>query len=193
MARCRYGLFLVALLASANSATGASPPLPASFPQAVLAKARPLVSGAIGNGFFVHVWTAPSRFGGRCYFDTVDHRLAARQPSSWPPNGGGSCSGRLGTPADNGASHAFPHLVVSWRPLTRDSTLRNWVPPYVRGEVTTAAKPARVVVQWRGGALDLRLQGRYFAGGSSRMYEHLCPLTAVAYDGAGRVLARIQR
>src|SRR6266581_2285543 len=56
----------------------------------VLTEAQLLVSGPIGNRFFVHFWTSPSVSGGRCYIDTIDREAAAPRFPSW--RWGGSCS-----------------------------------------------------------------------------------------------------
>jgi hypothetical protein len=187
MRRGGSALLVLALLASAGTADAAKSPLPASFPRLTLSRAQPLVSARAGNGFFVHVWTAPTRAGGRCYFDTIDHRVTAQRPLSWPTNGGFECSA---TPVAAMVDRPFQHFRMSWRPLTKSRDPAKWVPPYVQGEVTTAAKPARVVIEWSGGSHALTLHGRYFAGGSPAIYAHIRRLTIVAYDSAGHVLAR---
>jgi len=52
MARHGCALLLLAFVTGAGGASAASPPLPAGFPQALLAKARPLVSSGDAALFF---------------------------------------------------------------------------------------------------------------------------------------------
>ena len=157
----------------------------------LLPEARLLVSGPIGNGFFAHVWNAPSVSGGDCRFVTLDHRAAAPQHPSFV-NGGMSCS--LGPQRRLLTSIAARHplmygMSVSTRP--RSGRPRNWVPPYLYGEVVSMSLHAsRIGVTWHGGTHDLVLQGRYFVGGTSAMYHHAPPYALVAYDATGREVAR---
>jgi hypothetical protein len=191
---------LVGLVGSAASAASARPVVrPAARAisalgpknRAVMSKVRRLVSGPIGNGLFVHFWTAPTPRGGRCYFETIDNSRTARQSSlSWPPTGGGGCSiGHASPISPHGlTAHPFQHLSVGVQ--TRSAEHANWIPPYVQGEIVTTAVPARVVVRWRGGSHALALEGRFFAGGTPSMYPHTRELTLFAYDREGRAIAR---
>jgi hypothetical protein len=156
----------------------------------VLAKARLLITSPVGNGFFAHVWDSPSLRGGTCRFATLDHNAAAPKHPTFP-NGGMSCS--IGPP------QPLPERLTETHPLrysvsvaTRHQTgnLANWVPPFVYGEIVSSRlHAARIVVRWKGGSHRLVLRGRYFAGGSPALYSHL-PFTLVAYDAAGREVAR---
>src|SRR4051794_9185718 len=91
--RRRASIVAIALAAAAVAvpAVAFSGLLDLVRPSPVLASAKPLVSGLVGNGFHAHLWRSPSTTGGTCVFATYDHAPVDRRlPKDW--NGGGSCS-----------------------------------------------------------------------------------------------------
>lgn len=188
----RAVLLALLVLGAAAVAPGRTAALLVPRLHPVMTKARWLVSAPIGNGFFVHVWAAPSTTGGICRFSTVDHHVAALHPSSWPPSGGGGCSFKTSSPW-TAFGHPFRDLSLNQQTLTRGDKHAKWVPPFVEGELATAAVPARVVARWDGGSDELQVRGDSFAGGSPSMYgQTFSSLTLVAYDRHGHVIARLK-
>jgi hypothetical protein len=124
-------------------------------------------------------------------FSSYDHSASeTRVHRLW--RGGGSCTEK-GTVNVSAASATLP-LAVSFgiqRRLHGDP--RNWVPPVVAGAVYPKLHAARVAVVWHGGSHDLTLRGNWFIGGSRSFYVpplRKFPFVVVAYDSAGRELAR---
>jgi hypothetical protein len=187
MARYRQVSVLVAMvLVLLGVASGPVSATHVPGPAPILLKARAQVSAPVGGGFFVHVWTAPTRTGGICHFNTIDHQLTAQRPSSWPPNGGGGCSET--TPEMIPHRRAFRYISIS----IAVKTGKHSVPTNIEGELVTSASPARLVAKWAGGAHELTLHNHYFAGGSPAMFGQVPSLNLVAYDRHNRVIASWQ-
>ncbi len=160
-------------------------------PEPVLKQAVPLLSAPVGNGFWVHAWTAPSSTGGRCDFKTVDRRPTSRTTAE--VNGGLACSSDGGREPLTRALPDHP-LVVGLRISRRlKGVPGNWVPPIVSGAVLPSLNATRVEVVWNGGSLRLRLHDNYFLGGSPELYMppfKNFPYFVVAYDSVGKEVAR---
>ncbi len=158
----------------------------------VVEQATWILSAPVGNGFWVHAWTAPSSTGGRCDFMTVDRRPTNTTPAT--ANGGSICtnddrSGERLTRAQPNYPLAVG-LSIGRRPKGGDP--RKWVPPIVSGAILPSLNAARVEVVWNGGSLPLRLRDNYFLGGSPLLYMppfEQFPFLVVAYDAEGRKLA----
>jgi hypothetical protein len=151
----------------------------------VFAEEHLLVSGALGDGFFGHVWSAPSAAGGRCELVVLDRNRLGTRPEVLP-NGGMKCSVGGLPPASPPSNHVLtftfspPHRLVAGKLL---------VPSFVAGDIGGSAPVARVVVRWNGGAETLSLRGRSFVGGSPAMDEKT-GYVLVAYDSLGHRIAR---
>ncbi len=184
----RRGLTVVlVLLLLLGGSPGLSSPVRVRGPEPILGKARARVSAPIGNGFFVHVWTAPSRTGGTCQFNTIDHLPAAERPASWPASGGGGCT--LGpTRIAHTRLRAFRWVSIG----VAVRTGQHAVPTNIEGQLVTSASPTRLVARWSGGSHELTLHDHYFAGGSPGMFGQVSSMTLVAYDRAGHVIASWQ-
>lgn len=189
MAFARHGLAVaVVLLLLLGCSPGLSSAVRVPGPQPILGKARARVSAPIGNGFFVHVWTAPSMSGGMsggiCQLITIDHLAAAERPASWPTSGGGGCT--LGsTRIKHTRLRAFRWVSIG----VALKTGKHAVPTNIEGELVTSASPTRLVARWSGGSHVLTLRHHYFAGGSLAMFGNVQSLTLVAYDRRGHVIA----
>lgn len=157
---------------------------PAVGPQPILSKASARVSAAVGHDYFVHVWTAPSRTGGVCHFNTLDRESAARRPASWPTSGGGSCSATTG-PVITTPPRAFRYVSIS----IALKNVQHSVPTNIEGELVTTVAPTRLIAQWKGGSHELTLHRHYFAGGSPAMYGRASTLKLIAYDRQGHTIA----
>lgn len=174
----------LALSSSVRNLVGLADPGP------VVEQATLLLSAPVGNGFWVHAWTAPSSSGGQCDFMTTDRSPATRSVTD--VNGGGFCvEGRSGERLTR-ARRDYPLNVAVdiGRRLKGDPA--KWVPPVVSGAVLPSLKAARVEVVWNGGALPLRLRDNYFLGGSPLLYMppfERFPFIVVAYDATGRKIA----
>lgn len=160
-------------------------------PKPVVEQAKWLLSAPVGNGFWVHAWTAPSSTGGRCDFMTTDHRPVARPPSE--ARGGTVCSSAGGDERLTRAGPDHPLNVgfsITRRPKGGEPT--RWVPPIVSGALLPSLKATRVQVVWNGGSLPLLLRDNYFLGGSPLLYMppfDRFPFTVVAYDAQGERVA----
>jgi hypothetical protein len=168
-------------------------------PGPVLAESRLLVSGSIGNGLFAEVWAGPATSGGTCTF--VDFSRSPVPPAHASTTDGGSVclsrpAARAGLIADGPwtvATAAFPFTVslsITRRPPGKTP---NWVPPYVNGAVYAGLHAVRVRLEWKGGSEALALRGNRFVGGGPVLYKPplgRLPFSVVAYDAAGRVVAR---
>jgi hypothetical protein len=161
-----------------------------AHPEPVVEEATLLVSAPVGNGFWVHAWTAPSSTGGRCDFMTTDRSRATRSVTE--VNGGGACAeGRRGERLTR-ARPEYPlnvGLSIGRRPK---GDAPNWVPPVVSGAVLPSLHAARIEVVWDGGSLRLALRDNYFLGGSPALYMppfERFPFTVVAYNAAGTKVA----
>jgi hypothetical protein len=160
-------------------------------PEPVVEQARWLLSAPVGNGFWVHAWTAPSSTGGRCDFMTTDQRPVAKPPSD--ANGATICSSGGGSERLSQARPEYPlslGLSITRRPKAGDPT--KWVPPIVSGAILPRLKATRVEVVWNDGSLPLRLRDNYFLGGSPLLYMppfERFPFTVVAYDAQGDKVA----
>lgn len=185
MMRSRNGLLIAAaLLLVLGAVPGFGSAVRVPGPQPILAKARARVSASIGNGFFVHVWTAPSTTGRSCQFNTIDHLAAAERPTSWPTSGGGGCAA--------GPTRIAPAQLRAFRWVSIGiavKTGKNSVPTNIEGELVTSGSPTRLVVRWNGASHTMTLHDHYFAGGSPAMFGQVSSMTLVAYDRAGRVIA----
>lgn len=160
-------------------------------PRPVLARAILVVSAPIGNGFYAHLWHAPSSTGGRCSFTTagrgaLPRRLLVRR-------GGGACTSR-GTRDVDRADAADPFtLGMSIQRRLAKGNPRRWVPPVVSGNVYGGLHATRVRIEWRRGSHPLAFENGYFIGGTPRLYVPPFadfPFYVVAYDAGGREVAR---
>ena len=186
-------VLLIALLAPAFTfSAGVRSLLGFSSPPFVLSKSRPLVSSAVGNGFFAHVWTGPSTAGGVCKFTTVDHALST-PPHPTSSNGGGSCGvGKDGQLVSTTAAYPL-NVEISIRHRPQKGNPTNWVPPVVSGAIFPRLGAVRVELKWNGGSEALTLRGAYFVGGGAILYKPPLgnlPYYVVAYNAAGREVAR---
>lgn len=156
----------------------------------VLAESQLLVSAPVGNGFFAHSWVSPSSTGGRCAFTTADHDP---MPEHATPGGGSGCSIHGGTPVVSTSAELPLSLGFSIsRRLEHGDPVR-WVPPVVSGLLFPQLRAVRVEVRWRGGSHRLTLHDDAFIGGGPFLYMpqfREFPFTVVAYDAAGREVAR---
>ena len=150
----------------------------------VFADEHLLVSGAVGEGFFAHVWTAPSAAGGRCELVVLDRDRLAERPRVLP-NGGMKCSVGGLLAVSPPSSHVLTFMFSPSHRLVRGGR----VPSFISGDVGGSAPMASVVVRWHGGAQTLSLRGRSFVGGSTAMTMQN-GYVVVAYDALGNVIAR---
>lgn len=155
----------------------------------IAAQATLLVTAPIGNGFVVHEWSSPSSSGGTCLYTSIS---AIRAPAPPTMNGGGSCSTSGGTGIVTSAQHPIAASIsLTRRPSGKFAP--NWAPPIVAGEIWQGLHATRLRVEWEGGSFPLVVQGRYFAGGSPKLYQPspaAFPFRIVAYDPAGHVVAQ---
>jgi hypothetical protein len=174
----------VALSSGVRSLLGLTGPTP------VLRSAVPLVTGPIGNGWFAHLWRAPSATGGTCLFSSYDHRpTESGPPADW--RGGGECTTtkhQLWIPRTS-----FP-LVISLSIERRGLKKKKaWIPPVVSGIVDPSLHASRVAVTWRGGSRELALRKNWFVGGTPTLYIppfRKFPFVVIAYDRSGHEVAR---
>lgn len=133
------------------------------------------VTAPIGGGVFAHVWTAPARGGGECFFLT----LGRRQPTHAPA-------------APKGCTRV-DHL----RPTTANRVAYTIVGParsagrtVVYGEIEALAPVARLAVLRPGAPLPITVNGRWFLGvlPPLRTYKHW---RLVAYGRRGEILGRV--
>ena len=176
----------VALSAGLRSALGLGP-----RPTPVLRHSHLLVGAPVGNGFYAQAWRAPSTTGGNCLFLTHNRTRHRLRPVLW--NGGGSCSVHGGVYVNiTTAQHPLaPGISIGRR--AKHGVLRNWVPPIVFGSVYTKLHATRVAIEWKGGKHELALRNGWFIGGTPKLYMpsfDKFPFAVVAYDAAGKVVAR---
>jgi hypothetical protein len=159
----------------------------ATQPQAVLGKAKLVVSAKVGNGFYAHVWLSPSSTGGQCRFVTKDTVARPTHPATFE-NGGCSAKGAFDTlppsePINAGVS-------IAQRPHGAAATA--WAPPIVSGYVANSLNASKVAISWNGGSLPLVLRDGVFVGGGGTLYTpplKNLPYKVVAYDRKGKVVA----
>lgn len=157
----------------------------------VVQKAQLVISAPVGNAFYAHLWHAPSTTGGQCSFLSIDHQQSPPQGPTM--NGGGSCSYKGSAQVDRANSSRPLTIGVSIARRLRNGDPAKWVPPVVSGNIYAALRPARVVVEWRGGSHELAFRDGYFLGGTPEIYMppfSEFPFYVVAYDSGGREVAR---
>jgi hypothetical protein len=154
----------------------------------LLAQARLLVAGPVGNGFSAQVWLAPSSSGGECRFVTKGRGALPARPRVFE-DGGCSVSGPF-DPLSSGRTINVG-LSIAQRPAKGVGGI--WVPPTVNGSVLPKLHAKSVRLTWHGGSQPLKLRNGSFVGGGTVLYRPplaRLPVAVVAYDRKGRVVAK---
>jgi hypothetical protein len=145
------------------------------------------VTVSIGSGAFAHLWTAPVRGGGQCYFLTVDRRGAAHAQASLVPAG---CTrvDHLPPTAKNRLAYTITGPDRACLPGRADCRVQG--PTVIYGEIETLSAVARVAALGPGTLGPVTVRGHWFLSKlpSLAKYKHW---RLVAYGRAGQILGRI--
>jgi hypothetical protein len=154
-------------------------------PQPVFEKSRLLVSAPVGDGGIAHLWSSPSKSGGKCIF--VTYGLPGKIETPTRMTGGGSCSLAEGS--------SLPGLMVSIGRYRDAPVGSGSVGPVLRGYLDSSLGATQVEIRWNGGSKELAYGNDYFLGVIQPLYrvepKEIRPVRVIAYDAEGRVVRKI--
>lgn len=151
------------------------------------ATGRLQVTVSIGSGAFAHLWTAPVRGGGQCYFLTVDRRGAAHAQASVVPAG---CTRVDHLPPTVKHRLAYTITGPNRACLPGRTDCRVQGPTVIYGEIEALSPVTRVAPLGPGTLRPVTVRGHWFLSKlpSLAKYKHW---RLVAYGRGGQILGRV--
>ena len=151
------------------------------------ATGRLQVTASIGSGAFAHLWTAPVRGGGQCYFLTVDRLGAAQAHASVAP---ASCTrvDHLPPTVENRLAYTINGPDRVCLPGATDCGAQGLTVIY--GEIEALSPVARVAALGPGALRPVAIRGHWFVSKLPSLAKYK-RWRLVAYSRGGKILGRI--
>jgi hypothetical protein len=177
-------LFIAATVVALGAATSVR-----GGAQRAHATGRLRVTVSVGTDLFAHLWAAPVRGGGQCYFLTVDRRAAlhAQAESALP-----GCTRVDHLPPT--AKHRLSYTIAGPEHacLAGRARCRMQGATVIYGEIEALLPVGRVTALGPGRLLPVRVRGHWFLGRLPSLPRNLYrQWRLVAYGGRGQILGRI--